>query len=146
MTDSPKADKWMGDYRFDDGQSLRDVFNRQWRDPRPFAAVIRHNFIDYAFAPGYFRFIANPDDYHFGRSCGWWSQPHGTADSCYLNLLEYIQRECARFPGASIDQIVNPVPTPAGVPVWKALTQRFQVEDEEPCPICEAERAEAARA
>ena len=102
----------------------------------PYYVVMRHLGIDYAFRPGVFRMIVSPDDYHFLMSCWYIVQPHGTAPSVERNLLEYIRREAARVGGGQIDDM-PPLPSAQEL-------EAMQAQFDEPCPICELERAQAA--
>jgi len=71
-----------------------------------FYEVVRHGGVDYAYRPGMFRKIQDPDDYHFLASTpGYIDVPHGEAPDIERNLLEYIQREAARIGGGQIDPI-----------------------------------------
>jgi hypothetical protein len=71
-----------------------------------FYEVVRCNEIDYAYRPGLFRMIRDPDDYHFlASSPGYIDVPHGEAPVIERNLLEYIQAEAAKIGGGQIDPI-----------------------------------------
>ena len=73
-----------------------------------FYKVYRMNEVDYVAAPGHFRAITSPDDYHFMASTGWIDVPHGEAPKIERNLLEYIRNEAAKGanPGG-IEDIIN---------------------------------------
>ena len=80
-------------------------------DPEPedddmFYQVVRHNGVDYAYRPGLFRKIMDPDDYHFlSSSPGYINVAHGSAPQVERNLLEYIRNEAAKVGGGQIDGI-----------------------------------------
>lgn len=73
-----------------------------------FYKVYRFNEVDYVAAPGHFRAITSPDDYHFMSSTGWIDVPHGEAPKIERNLLEYIRNEALKGanPGG-VEDIIN---------------------------------------
>jgi hypothetical protein len=101
MSTNANADQWFESYPYTMQLVQQGVVPLQ---------VVRHNGSDYAYGPGVFRFISSSDDYHFLRSARFINVPHNTAPQIYLNLLEYIRNEAARWapPGVAMDAIVNP--------------------------------------
>ena len=73
-----------------------------------FYRVYRMGSVDYVAAPGHFRAITSPDDYHFMASTGWINVPHGEGQPVERNLLEYIREEASKGanPGG-IGEIIN---------------------------------------
>lgn len=75
---------------------------------RVYYKVYRMNDVDYVAAPGRFRAITSPDDYHFLASTGWIDTPHGEGQVIERNLLEYIRNEAAMGADpAGIGPIIN---------------------------------------
>jgi hypothetical protein len=77
---------------------------------RSFYKVVRCNDIDYAYAPGVFIFITDPDHYGSLLESGFISTPHGEARVIDRSLLEFIQSEAQRAaaPGVKLDTLDGP--------------------------------------
>lgn len=105
----PNSGGWAGDElrrRVDARMSGTTIPPEPDEDEDMYYEVVRCNGVDYAYRPGMFRKITDPDDYHFlSSSPGYIDVPHGEAPVIEGNLLDYIRRESARIGGGQIDPL-----------------------------------------
>lgn len=104
-SDIPAAERGETDKR------LYGVELTDGKSPTAFYKVVRDKTtqFDYAYGPGVFFLIENPDHYHFLWSAEFIALPHGAAPVIERNLLEFAQREAQRAApvGVTVGQIVG---------------------------------------